>query len=280
MSEINLKHFSTFNFADKKDKSENEDAIACKPGGDALRFSLSDGAGGVGVLSAEWAVFLVHAQPEKYHREDQHWKDWFLKTAEAFYEQINPQQNISDPLVLQKFFSEGSFATLLYLWIDTKQNQLISLAIGDTCLFHFSFGNDENFILKKIYPLMHHRSLDDFPQLLNWNTLHPDWPAPYQQKLEKQDIIICCTDALAKFFISALFSGDPAIFNGLLPQELLEDLESKKPTHAPLTPRGLMQLINELLDNPSEKEQIEILKRWVEQGLEEDDYTISYYIHG
>lgn len=279
MSGIKVQYFTTFNFTDKKDQNENEDAFFEKPAMGSLCFSLSDGAGGVGIFSADWARFLTQRQPETYPDDRRYWHNWFSTAAEAFYEQIDPENNLNDPLVLQKFYSEGSYATLLYVWIDEQKDELTSLAVGDTFLFHFNL-NGRSAMLKQIYPLANHHTLDDFPQLLNWNRAIEDWPAPYQAKLEKNDVIICCTDALAKFFIKALFAGNPAAFAGLLSDQLLERLNTQEAKITSIQPLGLLELISDFFNLSGEKQRIDLLRQLVGEGLEEDDYTISCYIHG
>ena len=278
MSESNLKYFTTYNFAEKDFMHENEDAYKHTVTDDMIRFALSDGAGGIGVFNGEWARFLVDNQPiANYIEED--WQQWLSATSEQFYEHIAPDQTIADSLVLQKFYAVGSFATLLYTWIDLTNNLILSQGIGDTCLFHLRKETMENYKLIKIFPINSYNSITDFPKLLNWNIQHYNWSNTYQSTLQKGDVIICCTDGMARFFIKMLLQGDNAVFDDHLLPCFLESLRSEPEKISGNSVHGLMRMIENFLSLEGEDEKIATLQTWIDQGMEIDDFTISRYIH-
>lgn len=278
MSQNRYRYFTTYNFAEKQSQSENEDASVFHCFDNKLYFSLSDGAGGVGVFSSAWAQHVTQGQPDvafgPHHSLDQ----WLLGLGESFYNRNLPKAERIGGLVLQKFYEEGSYATLLYVWIDEEKERIMSLGIGDTCLFHFRLFGDR-YILEKLYPINLQHSIDDFPKLLNWNSQHFDWPALYEHDISKGDILICCTDALARFFIRTMYNGDQHVFGNILSKAFLKSLETEQQKIAGSSIEDLLGMIGNFFDLPSEEEKIQILKSWVEVGLEDDDFTIASYIY-
>lgn len=199
MQESNILKFTHYNFIDKVDETENEDAVNTFESEKEFRIAISDGAGAAGIYCRDWAHFLVAQQPEKPFSKDES-NAWFLGISEEFYLQKYKTINKSDSFILEKFNTEGSYATVLYVWFNKTNNQLSYSGIGDTTLFIFrsTQGNYEPIL---ITPINEQKSIDDFPKLINWNkSLEYDLASKHIDLL-RGDILVLCTDCLARWLI-------------------------------------------------------------------------------
>lgn len=93
-------------------------------------ISVSDGAGGGGVFADKWSQYLVDHLPDEpilnYRAFDQ-WIDGIWELFYNIYEEIAKEEG---GMLLNKFYDEGSFATLVAVW---KDGQWISY--GDSVAF-------------------------------------------------------------------------------------------------------------------------------------------------
>lgn len=108
----------------------NEDAaIACKN-----RIAVSDGAGGGGVFAERWSHYLLKnlsASPITTFKE---LDDWIDGIWEPFYNECEEDAKTRGGLFLEKFYDEGSFATLAAAW-KTGERGWQWMAYGDSIVF-------------------------------------------------------------------------------------------------------------------------------------------------
>lgn len=90
----------------------NEDAVIAK---DHL-IAVSDGAGGGGVFADKWSKYLVEHLPDKPIKTFNAFDKWIDGIWEPFYNDCEKKAKKEGGMLLNKFYDEGSFATLVAVW--------------------------------------------------------------------------------------------------------------------------------------------------------------------
>ena len=115
-----------------------EDASVCR---DNL-IAISDGAGGGGVYAERWSKYLVDNLPSTPIISFQNLDSWLDSIWEDFYNDCETDAKQVGGLLLDKFYDEGSFATLVAAWIDNEKNLLHWFSFGDSVVFHYDRETD------------------------------------------------------------------------------------------------------------------------------------------
>lgn len=110
----------------------NEDAAIAKK----EVIAVSDGAGGGGVFADLWSKFLVEHLPDKPIKSYKAFDKWIDGIWEPFYNDSEERAKTEGGMFLNKFYDEGSFATLVAVW---NNGQWISY--GDSVAFCYDRGN-------------------------------------------------------------------------------------------------------------------------------------------
>ena len=112
-----------------------EDASCLRPG---HLLAVSDGAGGGGLYADLWAQYLIQHLPTQKGFADADALDcWLGAIWEAFYNDCELRAKKSGSFYLNKFYDEGSFATLAALW-RVSARSYYWVAYGDSVAFHYS----------------------------------------------------------------------------------------------------------------------------------------------
>lgn len=104
----------------------NEDAVIAREG----LIAVSDGAGGGGVFADRWSRYLVEHLPDEPIVSFDAFDKWIDGIWEPFYNDCKEKAKKEGGLLLNKFYDEGSFATLVAVW---STGQWISY--GDSVAF-------------------------------------------------------------------------------------------------------------------------------------------------
>lgn len=104
----------------------NEDAAIAND----RMIAVSDGAGGGGVFADLWSKYLVEHLPDKPISDYQAFDKWIDGIWEPFYNDCEEKAKAEGGMLLNKFYDEGSFATLVAVW---RNGQWISY--GDSVAF-------------------------------------------------------------------------------------------------------------------------------------------------
>ena len=107
----------------------NEDAAIVK---DSV-IAASDGAGGGGVFAERWSRYLVSHLPDKPIKNYKTFDKWIDGIWEPFYNECEKEAQKIGGLFLNKFYDEGSFATLVAVW----QNGMW-ISYGDSVAFCYN----------------------------------------------------------------------------------------------------------------------------------------------
>ena len=119
--------------AKPEDRALNEDAVIAR---DSV-IAVADGAGGGGVFAEAWSHYLLDNLPSYVFPGFEELDAWVDNIWEAYYNrQETIAKHMNDPMLLSKFYDEGSFATLVAIWINEKQIRWVSY--GDSTAFCYN----------------------------------------------------------------------------------------------------------------------------------------------
>lgn len=99
-------------------------------------IAVSDGAGGGGVFAEHWSKYLVNQLPQEPIENYDVFDKWIDSIWEPFYNEYEAKAKTIGGLFLNKFYDEGSFATLVAVW---KAGQWVSY--GDSVAFCYNRKN-------------------------------------------------------------------------------------------------------------------------------------------
>lgn len=273
---MKYKPVSVENFFDKKE-SENEDSFAHKLVGRYECFALSDGAGGAGIFCGEWADMLTANQPDIPFTSLEEGREWFLELSRRFFH-VRQSELENDEFVRERFYKEGSWATLLFCWIDSQDKTLYYTAIGDTAMFYFCRQADGQ-VIKAIKPLDKLKNLNESPEMLNWSReLNIDL-TPKSLRWNVGDILILCTDSIARRLIYQLIVIDPSTVQNCLNDNLFRFIDRDLLETVTLNTHikrsaDLLKYLDKLLGLNKGDFKASIRKLVESNELEKDDYTI------
>lgn len=116
------------------DHAPNEDTVFCS----SRCIAVSDGAGGCGLYADEWSHYLIEHLPKdtplcSFAELD----EWVDGIWEYFYNAHEKRAKEGDGILLNKFYNEGSCATIAAAW-KTADNECRWAAYGDSVVFHYS----------------------------------------------------------------------------------------------------------------------------------------------
>lgn len=108
----------------------NEDAAMAKKN----MLAVSDGAGGGGVFAERWSRYLLKHLPTNPIESFKELDGWIDKIWEPFYDDCEKEAKNHGGLFLEKFYDEGSFATLAAAW-KVDGNVWKWITYGDSVVF-------------------------------------------------------------------------------------------------------------------------------------------------
>lgn len=112
----------------------NEDAVICT---DSL-IAVSDGAGGGGVFADLWSKYLINHLPNSAITEYSTFDNWLDSIWEPFYNNCEQVAKEQGGMLLNKFYDEGSFATIVTVWEDGSW-----ISYGDSVGFCYNIKTGE-----------------------------------------------------------------------------------------------------------------------------------------
>ncbi|UKK47372.1 hypothetical protein L6475_09065 [Prevotella sp. E9-3] len=96
-------------------------------------IAVSDGAGGGGVFAERWSQYLVNHLPDNPIKDYKAFDKWIDGIWEPFYNDCEEEAKKIGGLFLNKFYDEGSFATLVAVWKNG-----IWISYGDSVAFCYN----------------------------------------------------------------------------------------------------------------------------------------------
>ena len=111
----------------------NEDAALAKPD----MIAVSDGAGGGGLFAELWSRYLVEHLPDEPIIDYKSFDAWIDGIWEPFYNDCEEKTKAEGGMLLNKFYDEGSFATLVAVWKESD-SECKWIAYGDSVAFCYN----------------------------------------------------------------------------------------------------------------------------------------------
>jgi hypothetical protein len=260
----------------------NEDVLDVDETGSVKRIVVCDGAGAAGVFCGDWAKTVARAVPDDPEELKSNFETWYQGIGKTFHDHITSSKDLSDPVLLSKFYQQGSLTTLLALWIDTENRTYSFAGIGDSMVFHFQ--KRVIWELKCVFPVNEIKSIYSNPKLLRWNVETIAFPAFDEQPIYEDSIFILCSDSMARWIlimldlinpVSLIQAGVSKSFRESLYTEIIRSKKEIAFTHLQLHDSN--ELLNYLrLITQSEADFRNSALNLIKSGsLDEDDLTIS-----
>lgn len=166
----------------------NEDAAIARK--DVI--AVSDGAGGGGVFAERWSGYLVKHLPDEPIADYEAFDKWIDNIWEPFYNDCEKDAKKIGGLFLNKFYDEGSFATLVSVWKDGSW-----ISFGDSVAFCYNWQTGD---------LQHSFTrLSDFnnpPYLINCkDPLNPDGFRCGRFCIDRNCVVFAASDTLAHYIL-------------------------------------------------------------------------------
>lgn len=112
----------------------NEDAVIARN----HIIAVSDGAGGGGLFAERWSAYLLNHLPATPIRSAEELDAWIGDIWEPYYNQCEEDAKQLGGLSLDKFYDEGSFATLVAVW-RLSDSECQWMSFGDSVAFHYNY---------------------------------------------------------------------------------------------------------------------------------------------
>lgn len=256
-----------FSFTKFEPNTINEDAAIVHK----ERIAVSDGAGGGGVFAERWSKYLLRHLPATPIQSAEALDKWVDDIAQPYYDACEEDAKKRGGMFLNKFYDEGSFATLVAIWRQP-----------DRSYFWMSYGDSVAFCYDKSTDTLTHSftELKDFnkpPYLINCNNpLKPEgfrcgtFPAGHQL------IVFAASDTLAHYIMAAYESRHQEKYAEELQRALDMETKDSNLVQSLLTQKTnfkkLFQRIIQVADNYDKGK--EYLKELENSGyLGHDDYS-------
>ena len=170
----------------------NEDAVIATE----KMIAVSDGAGGGGVYAERWSSYLVNNLPDNPILSFDELDGWIEDIWETFYNDCEESAKQEGGMLLDKFYDEGSFATLAAIWKqDNETYRWISY--GDSVAFHYdkASGKLEHSFTKLV-------DFNEPPYLINCkDELNPLGLKSGTFQTNDSSILFAATDALSHYIL-------------------------------------------------------------------------------
>ncbi len=244
-----------------------------------LKIALSDGAGGMGLFAADWSRQLVDNLPNEPFENIESVSNWLGAFWEQFYDRYSQKAAKLGRDYQNKFFEQGSAATLVGLW--EKETHFEWVTYGDSCISVFSKSSidnekDKNENTFQMFPYSLPSQFSGYPHLINVQE-ECQQEGFLKGSFEKENVsfILLTSDALSLYILLKAWQTEK--------KEEFEKLtlENSKIGHLANKINELEEVIsvNDFLENLWEiAESKETFEKWCYEKhklgvLESDDYT-------
>lgn len=249
----------------------NEDAVRAEE----CLIAVSDGAGGGGLFADRWSRYLLDKLPKSPLCSADEADAWLENIWEAFYNEYEQVAVKAGGLLLDKFYDEGSFATLVAVW-KTTACECRWITYGDSMAFHYN---------RKTKRLEHSfgrlADFDNPPYLINCKEeLNKEGFYTGQFAIDEHSVMFVASDALSHYILMMYEVMNHTDFE----EELLEALNKRSKNENYIrTAMSSMpfdfekDVLDELLNSMNEEEVFtSLMKRLVDSGLAAlDDYSLA-----
>lgn len=254
-----------------KDNLLNEDSIIA----DSTRIAVSDGAGGGGLFADRWSAYLLNKLPPNPIHSFEVLDEWVESIWESFYSQYEAIAKSLGAVELNKFYDEGSLATLAVLWLNG--NGVEWMSYGDSAVFCYDFKSKE--LLSNI---VNPQLFNETPFLINVNApLCDDGFKCGTFPVSETKWYFCATDALAHYIIASYMVANKSVYQDSLHESVNSRTKNSNFIRAILSESNIdfekdvmMKLFNCAKNQSNFARHIKKLQRMGK--LAYDDYSIAF----
>ena len=176
----------------------NEDAVFARNG----LIAVSDGAGGGGVFADQWSRYLVDNLPNEPIFNFSEFDLWLDNIWEKFYNEHEELAKAHGGLFLNKFYDEGSFATLVAVW-KVSESECRWISYGDSVAFCYDRAKgDLQYSFTKL------ADFNNPPYLISCkDPLDEKGFRSGTFKTSKTSVVFCASDALSHLVLMMYETG-------------------------------------------------------------------------
>lgn len=176
----------------------SEDAILVRNG----LIAISDGAGGGGVFADRWSSYLVSNLPDRPIRNFAEFDSWIDGIWERFYNEHEELAKSQGGLFLNKFYDEGSFATLVAVW-KVSETECQWISYGDSVAFCYERAKG-----KLTHSFTRLADFNNPPYLISCkDPLNEKGFRTGTFKITDTSVVFCTSDALAHLILMLYETG-------------------------------------------------------------------------
>lgn len=241
-------------------------------------IAVSDGAGGCGLFADEWSQYLIKQLPKnKPITSFTELDEWVDSIWESFYNEHEEKAKQGDGILLNKFYNEGSCATIAAAW-QIHEKVAKWMAYGDSVVFHYSFQTG---ILEHSFT-----KLADFsnpPRLVSCkDPLEEEGFRNGEFVLDNSSVVFAASDALSHYILMMYELAHCKEFGEELAEEYLKQSGNSQLLKTAETIKFDFgtDVLQSLLDATLSSSQFELcLKEQNSKGiLDMDDFTLVYFV--
>ena len=229
------------------------------------------------MFADEWSQYLIKQLPKnKPITSFTELDEWVDSIWESFYNEHEEKAKQGDGILLNKFYNEGSCATIAAAW---KINEKVAkwMAYGDSVVFHYSFQTG---ILEHSFT-----KLADFsnpPRLVSCkDPLEEEGFRCGDFDLDESSVVFAASDALSHYILMMYELAHCKVFGEELAEEYLKQSGNSQLLKTAETIKFDFEtdVLQSLLDATSSNSRFELyLKELNSKGiLDMDDFTLVYF---
>lgn len=246
----------------------NEDAAIAKKN----VIAVSDGAGGGGVFAERWSKYLLKKLPTSPISSFKELDAWVDSIWEPFYNECETEAKKRGGLFLEKFYDEGSFATLAAAW-KTSDTNWKWMTYGDSVVFCYDKDTD----ILEYSPIR----LADFnkpPYLISdKDPLKEDGFKHGCFNLTKNSVVFAATDALSHYILMMYKLSRKGAYKEEIKEAIVAQTKNSNFIETAMSLRySFLEVMNKLLDYNTDFRTK--LRKLAKEGLlGHDDYSIAIH---
>lgn len=159
-------------------------------------IAISDGAGGGGLFAERWSRYLLKNLPDTPITSANALDEWIGKIWEPYYNDCEVSAKQLGGMSLEKFYDEGSFATLVAVW-KTSPHACQWMAFGDSVAFCY------NYVTKQlVHSFTRLADFDEPPYLINCkDELQKEGFRTGEFPFDDNTVIFAASDALSHYIL-------------------------------------------------------------------------------
>ena len=240
-------------------------------------IAVSDGAGGGGLFAERWSRYLLKNLPDTPITSADALDEWIGKIWEPYYNDCEVSAQQLGGMSLEKFYDEGSFATLVAVW-KTAPHTCQWMAFGDSVAFCYNRATKQ-----LIHSFTRLADFDEPPYLINCkDELQKEGFRTGVFPYDSNTIIFAASDALSHYILMMYEISHLQQFRQEIDEAISRHSKNENYIKVALDNPHFdfeKDVLNKLLRYKSRRCSFEqYLHKLLEQGLlAHDDYSLTYF---